>query len=231
MKSMKTRSVIAFITSIVVLTAFQSVLSGMVVANYSECAFGETCSGSTGLSSGMGEETQSAVAIQWLVVQGAGHFLKADSEILLFLNKIEMSQFNGIDYSDIQPHLTSAISEMEAARDNYLDLKALSDSAPYNHTFVNHLKKFDYDKHQQLKKLSTETIQEVKSYLGEGDVKGFYAAFLKKTEAILERLYYIKQSIDSKTLPVISDIWRLNQMCTETLLFGQDAAEIFYSVR
>jgi hypothetical protein len=184
------------------------------IANHSEIGFVE--SGRTG--------------IRQDVVEAAGGFLKSHSDFLLILNKIEMEEINGIDYAELQHIIYNAVIHMEVARAKYNGLIQLVEDTPYHQPTITVLMGFDYASFQESKGLRNVIFDEVKTYLSSGDVRGLYHQLLVNTQSILDQLTVIKSFVDAGVIPENADLWKLNQAYSETLIFGQYAAEIFYDV-
>jgi hypothetical protein len=184
------------------------------IANTSEIAFEEP--GSTG--------------IRQYVIEAAGGFLNSHSNFLLLLNKIEMEEINGIDYAELQQVINNAVVHMENARAKYNDLIQLADNTPYHQPTITVLMGFDYASFQESKGLNGVIFNKVETYLSGGDVRGLYHQLLANTQCILDQLTVIKSVVDAEVIPENSNLWQVNQAYSETLLFGQYAAEIFYEV-
>jgi hypothetical protein len=214
-----------FVFSLVMLV--HSPLSARLVINYSECAFENNCDES---DAGINTIYRSA-DIGSLIVNGAGYFLKANSETLLFLNKYELSELYGTDYAELQEILKNAIGNMESARDIYVNLNVAAMSVPYEAAFIQKLMDYDYGVLQQEKGFFDEIYREVRFYLSGGDVRGFYISFQLKLEDLLNKLYMIKKHIDAKTLPPVADVWALNREFSGTMMSGQYAAEVFSRIK
>ena len=189
---------------------------GLIMGNRGDCAFG-----------GGGEKGGS---IKSYIIEGAGYFLNSYSDSLLFLNKIEMSETNGVDYNEIRGILYSAIENMENAKDAYSNLKQAADNTPYNQAMIDQLLSFDYTGFQSEKGMNESIFKTVESYLSKGDVRGFFTLLLSNSEQILTRLYTIKESVDTDTFPGLSNLWRVNQVFSETLFFGQYGSEVFFEI-
>lgn len=164
------------------------------------------------------------------IIVGAGNFLNSHSSMLLLLNKIEMSDLNGVNYNDLRDTLYSAIEKMEEAKEAYTSLKQKAEITPYKQGKIDLLISFDYTGFQEAKGLDSIIFNDVKVYLSVGDVTGLFGETLSAVETILRMLYQVKKTIDNDQLPENSSMWRLNQKYSETLLFGQYAAEVFYAV-
>jgi len=164
------------------------------------------------------------------IIEGAGYFLKSYSDYLLFLNRIEMSELNGIDYNELRIILKKAIENMQNAKNAYYNLKRTAKATPYNQDLINLLLSFDYDNFQKAKGLNRDTFKYIKIYLKKGDVRGIFCRLQKNSGKILDKLYLIKDSIDIDSFPDISILWRVNKKYSHTILFGQYAAEVFQSI-
>lgn len=178
-----------------------------------------------------GEKAGPAPTIGHLVVEGAGYFLDSHADILLFLNRIEMAELTGIDYTGLQGLLENAIGKMEKANAAYFQLKRLAAETPYNPPVIDKLETFDYQLFQKKRGINEVIFRGVSELLGRGDVRGVYKRLHKETTGILKHLYRIKSSIDSGIFPELSVLWRTNERYAETLLFGQICTEIFYNCK
>lgn len=175
------------------------------------------------------EEPESTI-IQGYVIEAAGHFLESHSDFLLFLNRIELADLNGVDYSELQSMINNTIANMENAKTKYNELTQIADAAPYDQSFITGLLNFDYASLQQDKSLNSVIFNEVENYLSTGDIRGIFHKTLADTQHILDMLTLIKSAVDAETLPETEDLWRVNQAYSETQLVGQYAAEVFSEV-
>lgn len=203
-----------FFVGILILFIFSMNSDAKILGNYSETAFKE--SESTGIGP--------------YVIEAAGDFLKSQSDFLLFLNKIEMEEINGIDFAELQLVIHNAVVNMKNARVKYNDLTQLADSTPYDQAAITTLESFNYTSFQESKGLNSVIFNEVETYLSSGDVRGLYHQLLADTQSILDRLTNIKSAVDAQVIPETPGLWQVNQSYSKTLLFGQYAAEIFYDV-
>jgi hypothetical protein len=166
-----------------------------------------------------------------LLIEGGGYFLKSHSEIMLFLNKIELSALSGPDYKELQEIINTAINNMESAIDTYYELKSLAEGTPYNQEVIVKLMSFDYLKFQEENGLNPAIFKEVEKFLSAGDIRGIYNEIFLNFGELLEHLNTVKTVIDKDTFPEISILWRLNQKYSEIALFGQYVAEVFYNIK
>jgi len=169
-------------------------------------------------------------AIRTHTIEAAGYFLKAYSEILALSDRIEMSDLRGIDYHESRLLVDRAIFNLENAREKYLVLNQIAANTPYNPGVINNLLIFNYREFRENQQLKGLQFDQAKSFLMNGDVRGIFDKALADVENILEKLDRVKIAIYSLSLPEMSDIWELNRLCSEFMLFGQYSARIFYRV-
>ena len=175
-------------------------------------------------------EEQAQPVIEGYVAEGAGYFLKSHSDTLLLLNKIELSDLNGVDYTELQQLVDNALYNMQNAKTKYTSLTQIADTALYEQAVIDQLLTFDYYSFQQAKGLNGIIFDQVGTYLGTGDVRGMYHKILSDTQEIIDKLTVVKSIIDSGTLPETASLWRLNQSYSDTQFLGQYAAEVFYDI-
>jgi len=213
MNKQNKKSILKVIICICVLVCINIMSFALIMGNRGECAFGE--GGEKGIS------------IKSYIIEGAGYFLSSYSDMLLFLNRVEMSELNGIDYNEMRDLLNKAIEKMEKTKDTYYHLTQTAEFTVYNRAMIFHLLSFDYQGFQKERGFGNTIFKEVASYLRKGDVRGFFAILLAYTDDILRKLYIVKESVDVDKFPDLSTLWRINQGFSKTLLYGQIAAEIF----
>ena len=165
--------------------------------------------------------------IEDLIITGAGYFLRSKADFLLCLNKIELSPLEGLNYTEVQELLKSAIHNMEKAGVEYGRLAAIAYVTPYRQDVIEKLKAFDYDNLLEEKGLNAVIFKDMQDYLKAGNLRGLHSRALLDTMQILAMLYRLKPVIDSGQIPVLEDLWRLNQAYAEAHLLGQYTSEVF----
>ncbi len=168
--------------------------------------------------------------IEVYVIETAGYFLKSHSDALLLLHKIELSDLYGADYFELHQIISSAVVNMENAKEKYTELAQIADNTPYAPTVINKLLSFKYSSYQVDKGSDNLKFNKVETYLSAGDIRGLYNKMISDTMDILDQLIFIKSSIDAGTIPETSYLWQLNQSYYKTLLFGQQSAEVFFHI-
>jgi hypothetical protein len=188
-----------------------------------------------GVGSGYDEVGQSSTSgikenstgIEGLIMAGAGYFLRSQADFLLFLNKIEMSALEGLNYPELQTVLNSAAANLEKAKEEYGRLVEVAYATPYRQEVWEHLKAFDYDGLLAEKGLNAVIFKDMEKYLKAGALRGLHERALADTVNILSMLYRLRPMIDSGQFPVLEDLWRLNQAYAQAHLLGQYTSEVF----
>jgi hypothetical protein len=70
----------------------------------------------------------------------------------------------------------------------------------------------------------------LKKYLIIGNVNGIFDRLLSASETLILKITALKDQADAYKFPDLYTIWRVNQIFSETLLFGRYAAEVFQAV-
>jgi len=197
-------------------------LLAFVYANHSCLAYNDCENGEGARAAG--------TSIGGLIIDGAGYFLKSHSQVLMLLNKVELSELHGMDYPGMQALVKDALENMEKAGETYQSLIAAAKQTPYNPGVIEKLLVFDYETFSESNGLDRDIFSRVKKYLDKGDVTGLYVLLAADMASIIQRLQAVKTSLDAGTLPGLSLLWRLNQKYSESLLTGQYTAEVFKSL-
>jgi hypothetical protein len=169
-----------------------------------------------------------SVTIQSCIIDGAGYYMKAYSDILLFLQGIEWSTPENVNYDELKNLVTRAIDNMKNAEGVYTILEEMANATSYNPAFIEKLTAFDYSIFQQERAAEGTAFSNTRKYLAAGDVRGLFTHIKTGTGDILNMLMDIRAAFDAEKFPALSSLWRLNQLFSETMLFGQYAAEVFY---
>ena len=170
------------------------------------------------------------LSLREYLINGAGYYLDSYSDALAFLKKVEMAELTGIEFSEMQALLNSALGNMEEANSNYTNLSIKAEYSTYNDAVVDELKKFPYEKFRKKHGLYKSTFNELVTFLRSGDVRGAYAKMQQNAEKLLTTIKDIKNTVDSSQFPDVPSLWRLNQSYSESMLFGQYMAGIFSKI-
>ncbi len=210
-----------FLVMFVLLAVATTPSFSRIVFNYFGTAYGE---------SDVGEKSSSA--IEALVTEGAGYFLKSYSDYLLFLNKIELWESQTDGYFELQDILNRSIVNMENAKKAYDGLVKLAEVTPYNRKVIGRLQNFDYANFVTKNGLSGIIFEDLEKYFKKGDVTGSGKMIYSKCTSILDLFYSLKNEyIDVERFPDLKICWTIQQHYAQSLLFGQYVAEILYGIK
>jgi hypothetical protein len=168
--------------------------------------------------------------IERYVIEGAGYYLNAYAEILAFLNRVEVSDVSGMDYIEAQQMLDSIRAHMGNALKTYYFLIRRAEVTPYNPVVIARLMDFDYTGFMEKWNLNSVVFNRVEELLGKGDITGMYKYIYAQFTAITEILNSVNADISMGKMPPLSVLWRLNESCSQTMLFGQYVSRVFYTV-
>ncbi len=186
---------------------------------------------------GGGEDSPSSLTrsnshtIRELVIISAGYYLKAQSSINAFSEKVELSDIQETDFYTLQNDIGASMNNIYYSWYYYQELIEMANSTPYNEAIIKTLGHFDYNGFRSSRGLVKEVFNEVKTYLVNGDVRGVYV----KLAADIAEIYFIIANIQHYAyrgeVPPNETMWTLNQKCATTLLFGQYVARVFEEIK
>ena len=156
--------------------------------------------------------------------------MNAYSDILVFLNRMELSDLQGIDYRESQQLLDRALENMLNVLKTYERLINKAEVTPYKEAVISKLMDFDYNGFMQERGLNGVVFAEVEEYLKKGDITGILRQMYTEFTIIAGLLYSVRNELYFEKLPEMTNVWRLNERCTQTLLFGQYGSRVFYAV-
>ena len=169
--------------------------------------------------------------IEELIIKGAKYFFKAQEDINVLSEKVEISDIYGIDFYSLWWAVNSALDNMNMARYYYQELQYKANNTPYNQEVIAKLMAFDYDSFQEENALLKDVFFEVKGYLVNGDVRGIYSRTSAYFDTLINTLETIKGELYAGKVPGNYHMWNLNQICAKVHMFGQYVARIFYAIK
>jgi hypothetical protein len=119
---------------------------------------------------------------------------------------------------------------MNHAVKTYYQLIHRAERTPYNQAFISKLMDFDYVGGMEKWKLNSVIFNKVEAFLHKGDVTGCYKHIYDECLAITWMLYPVKYDLFLNRMPELSGLWKINERCSEMLLFGQYLSRVFYAV-
>jgi hypothetical protein len=168
--------------------------------------------------------------IETYVIRGAGFYLDAYSDILVLLNRIEESELSGMDYDEVRHISDRALMNMYNAIETYYYLIRRAEMTPYNEAVIMKLMAFDYAGFMEKRQLNSVLFNKVEEYLRKGDITGTFKYIYIELTAIVKMLHSIRNELYFGKIPELSNLWRLNELCSQTLLFGQYMSRVFYAI-
>jgi hypothetical protein len=165
------------------------------------------------------------------IIEGAGYFLAGYADVLLLLNRFEMSDLKGIDYNEVKQISDKALNNLKNTGAIYDNLIAVAERTPYNEVFLEKLASFGYESFMENNSLNRDVFEEVEVFLNQGDITGTFKQSRNNFDLILGILNSIKESIDAEKMPPLSKLWQLNQVYAAELLFGQYSAQVYYAIK
>lgn len=216
---------------ILVLLAFTGNLLSLIVANETQKGFGNPPSAPDARGAARFVGVKNSLTIENYVLKGAGYFLNGYADTLLFLNTVELAKLEGLQYDQLTKIISDAAADMENAYVTYAALEQEAAQVPYNPSVIRQLELFDYNGFMVKNNLNQVIFKKVEGYLANGNIRGVYHYLYTAVESILPIQYRIKAAVEEGKSPDVADLWILNQTYSETLLFGQYVAQIFYEIK
>jgi hypothetical protein len=180
-----------------------------------------------------GEENLSGAGneIESLVIRGAGEYLQAYAETLMFLNQFEMEPLRGIDFTVCREILAGSLSHLDQAVETYRLLIQRAEAAPYDETVLSRLRDFDYKGFMNRNGFKGIIITKVKELLLVGDITGFYKMIYTRMNQIRSLLEEVTMDVRQNKMPAVTALWQLNRMYYNTLMAGQFTAHVFNAIK
>lgn len=182
---------------------------------------------------GEGDKTSSYTGsmIEGYIIEGAGYFLNGYSDVLMLLNKIEVSGTKGLDFTELNKLLDSALDNIKNSKNIYYNLIRAAEITPYNEPIISKLINFDYVSFMMKNSLNSEIFQAVEKNLRSGNITGIFKQNYADMEYLEGLLLIIKEKVSANEMPVINKLWKLNQEYASALLYGQYVAQVFYAIK
>jgi hypothetical protein len=196
-------------------------LFGVVIANHGE----------SGYDGGDDGNRSAANPLKILIIEGAGHFIQSHALFQQFLHKIELAELYGVNYNELRGILNETLTGIESAKTAYYDFIKLAAVTPYNQSFLNALKYFDYEDFREKNNLNAIIFLRLESLLRIGNVTGVYEEIHARTGEICQLLLSVKSTVDKDIFPGIPVLWEINRVYFDSYLFGQYAAMIFNNIK
>lgn len=169
--------------------------------------------------------------IEYYVIVGAGHYLKASAAVQQMLNLYEMQDVEGLDKEALESAAVSAISHMANAIETYDQLIQKAEATPYNIVVIDKLKNLDYTAFKDKYQLNDTVVMRVKDFLSKGNITGMYKQTRAEYSQMLELLLTMNSDLQQGSVPGISAFWQLNERMSESAIFGSYVARVFTEIQ
>ena len=173
---------------------------------------------------------KASVQVGDMIADSASELLQSASEAFLFLNEVEVAGKNGLNVGAALQRVDMAAAKVELALRLFRDIITVGREAGYDEKRIGMLKNFSYDQFAKDNGLSRETMTQVSSYLGRGNVLGFYRRHAGNLQTLLNTLQRIKTDLLAGELSENQVLWSLLQQYNSTMMFGNYASLVFYQI-
>ncbi len=119
---------------------------------------------------------------------------------------------------------------MRSAKETYELLIKTAEATPYNQEVIDKLEKFDYVSFAQANDLNGIIFKEVEQRLGTGDITGCYKNAYAGIYNIEKLLVSMQYEATLSIIPRLPVLWKLNGLCSDTLIFCQYVAMVFHKI-
>ena len=174
---------------------------------------------------------QSNIPMEMLLIEGAGYFLKTQSNVKTLLKMVEWQDKKFINYIEFNQLVNGALINIINARLSFEELTKVAEVTPYNLEVIGQLNRFDYETFLKEHGLNPFIFYTVRDYLVKGDITGTFKYLYERLKEVEQLLLIIRKSTSENRLPELEVCWRLNEKCAETSLFGSYIARIFKSIK
>lgn len=177
-----------------------------------------------------GEGEDKGDTIESYIIEGAGYFLNGYSDVLMLLNRVEISGINRINYDEVLNIIDRALNNVKDAKTSFSRIIDLAESTPYNESVIAKLLSFDYNSFMVKNSLNSFVFKDVESFLENGNITGMFKRNYSDMSRIEEILVSIKEKLSLNKMPELSYFWNLNQQYMLAILLGQYAAQVFKEI-
>ncbi|HSQ34491.1 MAG TPA: hypothetical protein VLQ89_00720 [Candidatus Binatia bacterium] len=173
---------------------------------------------------------QSSVQVGDMIAESASELLQSASEAFLFLNEVEIAEKNGLNIPAALQRVDLASAKAEQALILFRNIIQVGLDAGYDERRIQKLKNFSYEQFARENGLSGEIMNQVSTYLGRGNVLGFYHRHANNLQGLLTTLTRIKADLLAGKLSKNQVLWSLLQQYNSTMMFGNYASLVFYKI-
>ncbi|HLP46897.1 MAG TPA: hypothetical protein VK469_13165 [Candidatus Kapabacteria bacterium] len=154
------------------------------------------------------------------VIDGAAFFFQAQINISALFLEGENGSKDKLNFGNCITNIDAAIGNLKLAQERMLAAAATAKTTIADENKIAILKGFDYDKLTSEKRLVKEIMQQVKLYLAQGNIPGFYQAFANGLDDMINHLQMMRDKLAANNQPTIDDFWYLLNRSYYIGLFG-----------
>jgi len=187
--------------------------------------------GNAGESSGGSSICSQNNDLEYFIMLGAGHYLDAKTDIQQLLKTVEWQDIRGVNYTNMQGLVDSALYHMKNALYISELLIGTAEVTPYNETVQALLKDFDYNAYMLENGLNKGSFEIVRQHLQTGDITGIFKRTHANYTKIVQLLEAVKKEVYNNTMPGLSIFWQLNETLDNTSTIGSYTARIFAAIQ
>ncbi len=173
---------------------------------------------------------KTSVQVGDIITESASELLQSASEAFLFMNEVEIAEQNSLNSGAALQQIDLATAKVEHALKIFNEIIAIGSEAGYDEGRIGKLKAFNYEQYARENGLSRETMTKVATYLGKGNVSGFYRCHAGNLETLLNTLNRIKDDLNVGKLSENKVLWSLLQQYDSAMMFGNYASLVFYNI-
>lgn len=165
-----------------------------------------------------------------MITDSASELLQSAADAFLFLNEVEIADRKGLDVNSALQRVDMAAARVERAMILFKNIIVTGREAGYEKRRIAQLMDFSYAQFARDNGLNEEMMGEVSSFLGRGNVLGFYRQHVHNLQQLLDTLTSIKGDLLAGRRSDNQVLWSLLQQYNRTLLFGNYASLVFYKI-
>lgn len=154
-----------------------------------------------------------------LVTAGSDLYFKANADMMNFFAETEIAPGEKYNFSKALLKVRSALRYLNEAKTNYIQAAQIASAAGYQ-ADIDLLKTYEYDGFAAGLGLNMAIKNEVKVFLNNGDVAGFYQEIAHRLDGLTSILKVLENNLQTKTKPQISTVWEALQKMSDLTLFG-----------
>lgn len=173
---------------------------------------------------------KTSVQIGDMITDSASELLQSAADAFLLLNEVEIAGRSGLNSQAALQRADMAAARVEQALKLFREIIITGNETGYEGRRIGQLRSFDYSRFAQENGLSQETMNEVSTYLGRGNVLGFYRRHAHNLQLLLTTLQRIRAELLAGRLPENRVFWALLQQYNSTMIFGNYASMVFYKI-